>query len=156
MDEKYAAAIWGPHYWFFLHSIANVYPVHPNDTIKRKYYDLIVNFPVFIPNINMGDKFSQMLDEFPVTPYLKSRDSLLKWVYFLRNKYNSMLGKDSPVSFEKAQEEFLAQFDRNESSRVFATESFPVAWIRRHKNITIISLLLVVAFILFYASSPRT
>ena len=27
--------IWGPHYWFFLHTAALSYPVTPNDTIKK-------------------------------------------------------------------------------------------------------------------------
>ena len=33
--------IWGPHYWFFLHTIALNYPLYPNDISKRKYYDVI-------------------------------------------------------------------------------------------------------------------
>ena len=33
--------VWGPHYWFFLHTIAESYPMHPNDVTKKKYYDLI-------------------------------------------------------------------------------------------------------------------
>ena len=41
--------VWGPHYWFVLHTIALTYPLHPNETIKKKYYDLINNLPIFIP-----------------------------------------------------------------------------------------------------------
>ena len=32
---------WGKHYWFVLHTISFTYPKRPNDTCKRKYYDLI-------------------------------------------------------------------------------------------------------------------
>ena len=28
--------VWGPHYWFVLHTIALTYPVNPNETIKKK------------------------------------------------------------------------------------------------------------------------
>ena len=28
--------IWGPHYWFMLHTIALNYPIRPNDVIKKK------------------------------------------------------------------------------------------------------------------------
>ena len=28
--------IWGPHYWFFLHTVAESYPETPNAVTKRK------------------------------------------------------------------------------------------------------------------------
>ena len=28
--------IWGPHYWFFLDTIAMTYPNHPNAVTKKK------------------------------------------------------------------------------------------------------------------------
>ena len=28
--------VWGPHYWFVLHTIANTYPLSPNDVTKKK------------------------------------------------------------------------------------------------------------------------
>ena len=37
---KYIAKVWGPHYWFVLHTIALRYPKNPNDVTKKKYYDL--------------------------------------------------------------------------------------------------------------------
>jgi len=33
--------IWGPYYWFVLHTIALTYSYIPNETTKKKYYDLI-------------------------------------------------------------------------------------------------------------------
>ena len=41
--------IWGPHYWFFLHTIAVTYPHNPNSVTKKKYYDLIQNLHIFLP-----------------------------------------------------------------------------------------------------------
>ena len=49
LDSK----IWGPHYWFVLLTIAISYPIHPNDVTKKKYYELIQNFPLFIPNLSL-------------------------------------------------------------------------------------------------------
>ena len=60
---------------------------------KKKYYDLIQNLPTFIPNKRMGKQFEKKLNEFPVTPYLSSRDSFMKWVHFMHNKINKKLGK---------------------------------------------------------------
>ena len=80
--------IWGPHYWFFLHTVALNYPLYPNDISKKKYYDFIENFPLFIPVPDIANSFSKILDEFPVTPYLDSRESFIKWIHFIHNKIN--------------------------------------------------------------------
>ena len=85
--------IWGPHYWFFLRTIAESYPENPNQVTKKKYYDLINNMPLFIPNDDLGDKFSKYLDKYPVSPYLSSRESFVRWMHFIHNKYNVLLNK---------------------------------------------------------------
>ena len=84
--------IWGPHYWFVLHTIALKYPLHPNTASKKKYYDLIQNLPLFLPIEDMGNLFSNFLDKYPVTPYLDSRESFIKWIHFIHNKINVYLG----------------------------------------------------------------
>jgi len=85
--------IWGPHYWFFLHTIAESYPEHPNEVTKRKYYDLIQNMPIFIPISEIGNKFSHLLDKYPITPYLCSKESFVRWMHFIHNKINVSLAK---------------------------------------------------------------
>jgi len=86
--------VWGPHYWFFLHSVAHSYPIYPNVITKRKYYDFITNLPLFIPDVEIGDRFAQLLDKYPVTPYLDCRESFIRWTHFIHNKINVMLGKE--------------------------------------------------------------
>jgi len=101
--------VWGPHYWFFLHTIAEAYPLTPNEVTKRKYYDLIQNMPLFIPIAEMGNKFSEMLDKYPVSPYLDNRDSFVRWVHFIHNKFNVLLGKNE-VLFADALEKYRAEY----------------------------------------------
>jgi hypothetical protein len=106
---NFDASIWGPHYWFFLHTVAESYPMSPNDVTKRKYYDLITNMPLFIPDAEIGDKFSKMIDRYPVTPYLDNRDSFVRWTHFMHNKINVQLGKEElslPMSLEKYRAEY--------------------------------------------------
>ena len=93
--------VWGPFYWFVLHTIALSYPTHPNETIKKKYYDFLQNMPLFLPISTMGNKFSELLDKYPVTPYLDSQPSFVKWVHFIHNKINAQLGKDE-LTFTEA------------------------------------------------------
>jgi hypothetical protein len=101
--------VWGPHYWFFLHTIAESYPKTPNGVTKKKYYDLIQNIPLFIPIEEMGNKFSEMLDKYPVSPYLDNRDSFVRWMHFIHNKFNVLLGKEE-ISLPKALEKYRSEY----------------------------------------------
>jgi hypothetical protein len=107
--QTFTPEIWGPHYWFFLHTVAHTYPQNPNDVIRRKYYDLFMNLPLFLPNESVGNKFSEMLDRFPVTPYLANRDSLIRWVHFIHNRYNGLLGKPE-ISLYEGLDRYFANY----------------------------------------------
>ena len=85
--------VWGPHYWFFLHTLSMSYPHHPNAVTKKKYYELIQNLPLFIPVESIGSDFEKLLNEYPVTAYLDSRESLIRWMHFIHNKINEKLEK---------------------------------------------------------------
>lgn len=106
---KYNSEVWGPHYWFFLHTIAHSYPNVPNDVTKRKYYDFIQNLPMFIPNSDIANNFSHMLDKYPVTPYLDNKDSFKKWMHFIHNKINEQLNK-SEISYANARTKYMEHF----------------------------------------------
>ena len=101
--------IWGPHYWFVLYTIALSYPVNINETTKKKYYDLIQNLPLFLPISDIGNTFSVFLDKYPVTPYLDSRESFIKWTHFIHNKINVYLGKPE-VTYYKAMDIYYEHY----------------------------------------------
>ena len=86
-------SIWGPHYWFVLHTIAISYPKYPNSVTKKKYYEFIQNLPLFLPNEGMGAEFSKLLEKYPVQPYLDNRESFIKWMNFIHNQVNKQLEK---------------------------------------------------------------
>ena len=85
--------IWGPHYWFFIHTVAMTYPIRPNAVTKKKYYEFIQNLPLFIPVESISGEFSKLIDKYPVTPYLDNRESLIRWTHFIHNKINQKLEK---------------------------------------------------------------
>ena len=85
--------IWGPHYWFFLHTVAMTYPHHPNSVTKKKYYEFIQNLPLFIPVEEISKEFEKMINIYPITPYLDNRDSFVRWTHFIHNKINEKLEK---------------------------------------------------------------
>jgi len=85
--------VWGPHYWFFLHTLAMTYPHHPNSITKKKYYEFIQNLPLFLPVENISGEFSKLIEKYPITPYLDDRDSFVRWMHFIHNKINQKLEK---------------------------------------------------------------
>ena len=108
--------VWLPHLKFTLQTIAITYPSHPNDVSKKKYYDFIQNLPVFFPLEPFGKNFLKLLDKYPVTPYLSSRMSFMKWVHFILNKIHEQL--EQPVddfydSLEKYYDEYKPKEIRN-------------------------------------------
>jgi FAD-linked sulfhydryl oxidase len=136
-------SVWGPHYWFFIHTVAESYPTNPNDVTKRKYYDFIQNIPLFIPVPEMGDKFSRLLDKYPVTPYLDSRDSFVRWAHFIHNKYNVLLGKPEiplPLALEIYRNEYKPK-------PVYLGELIKM---RKHYLIMAIILILIGLIIIYY------
>jgi hypothetical protein len=99
-QKEFDPKIWGPHYWFFLMTLAVSYPIKANETTKKKYYDFISNLPLFIPNPKIGNYFSELLDKYPVSPYLDGKDSFTKWIHFIHNKINLGLGRDEKTLAE--------------------------------------------------------
>lgn len=140
---KYNPEVWGPHYWFFLHTIAHSYPLTPNSVTKRKYYDLIQNIPLFIPNTSIANNFSNILDKYPVTPYLDNRDSFKKWMHFVHNKINVMLGKEE-ISFDKAEEIYENAFS---PKQLLLSEKFNL---QKHHIYLIFTLICFFLIYIFY------
>jgi hypothetical protein len=136
--------VWGPHYWFFLHTIAYSYPDTPNEVTKRKYYDLLQNMPLFIPHEKIGNRFSKLLDKYPVTPYLDNKDSFIRWVHFIHNKYNHFLGKEE-ISLQLALDNYKAQY---KPKPIILTDR-----INLRKHYVHIILLLVCLFLIYLYSS---
>jgi len=87
------SSIWGPPFWKTLHTICHHYPLQPNSIMKKKMYDFFHNLPVFLPDHDIGDKFSEILDQYPMKPYLDTRDALCKWIHFIHNQINIRLNK---------------------------------------------------------------
>ena len=108
--------VWLPYIKFMMQTIALNYPKYPNDTTKKKYYDFIQNIPLFIPMEPMGNDFIKMIDNYPVTPYLESRLSFMKWVHYIFNKiykYNNMKTDDLQTSLEKYYDKYKPTQEQN-------------------------------------------
>ena len=133
--------IWGPHYWFFFLLFALNYPLYPNEISKKKYYDLIQNIPLFIPVKDISNSFSKLLDDFPVTPYLDSRESFIKWIHFIHNKMKILYNKP-----ELTLEEFLEQYHENYKNLEVKEEAIKIS---REKIVYFLILILLLIITIF-------
>lgn len=107
----YDASVWGPSYWFFLDNIAFNYPNYPNDVIKKRYYDLIQNFSLFIPHRGISNEFQKLLNLYPIKTYLDSKKSLIEWVHFIHNKINKKLEKPQ-ITIDKYYEDYYKKYEK--------------------------------------------
>jgi hypothetical protein len=105
--------IWGPHYWFFLHTVAMTYPHHPNSVTKKKYFEFIQNLPLFIPVDEISKEMEKLIELYPITPYLDNRDSFVRWTHFIHNKINEKLEKP-PITLNDF---FIQYYDQYKSKK---------------------------------------
>jgi len=131
--------VWGPHYWFTLHTIALCYPLYPNDVTKKKYYEFVQNLPLMMPVQKIGNNFSILLDKFPVTPYLDSRESFQKWMHFIHNKVNEQLGLPQ-LTFSEAIDKYYHNYKPKD---LLQREKLK----RKEKYIFLISVMILAGFI---------
>ena len=61
----------------------------------------------------MGNVFSELLDKYPVSPYLDKRESFIKWVHFLHNQINLRLNRDE-VSLPDAVNAYYSNYKPKE------------------------------------------
>lgn len=105
MAPSFDLSVWIPNYNFFLQSVAFSYPTQPNNTVKRKYYDLYSNFSLFIPNPKAFTTIYKILEKHPITPYLDSQMLLLKWTHKVTNELKGLIGIE-PVDFHRFMEDY--------------------------------------------------
>lgn len=104
--------IWGPKYWFVLHTISLTYPKNPPERIKKIYYRFIQDLPLFLPDETISNDFNKLLNKYPVTPYLDNKESFIRWVHFIHNIINKKLNKKTITM-----DEFLIEYYKNYKSK---------------------------------------
>ena len=139
--------IWGPWYWNTLYTIALSYPLKPNDTVKKKYYDFIQNFPLFIPIPDIGNTFSKFLDSYPPQSYLSTKESFIKWVWFIHNKINIFLGKHE-MGYYEAMDAFYEDYKPKDVKKKEERKN-------KHKYIFISVIILLISIITFLHFSNK-
>ena len=89
MDNK----IWGPYFWFTLHTTTLAYPDNPTYHDKRRYNDFFVSVQYILPCLKCREHYKQHLDNFPISISLDNKESLVHSLFNLHNQVTISLKK---------------------------------------------------------------
>ena len=109
-------SFWGPHAWAFLFSsIAGSYPIHVDQNngehikIVKSYQNMLNSLQYTLPCLYCRQSFGKYVKELPMTEYLHSRKSMMKWLYLIHDKVNIKLMKQEQEAFEAEKKKLMSR-----------------------------------------------
>ena len=95
--------VWGPFLWTTMHIVSLGYPATPSQEEKDNAVRFYESLKTMIPCPICQEHYKQILEELPIAAAVKSRDTLINWVFAVHNKVNVQLGKP-----EKSFDQYVA------------------------------------------------
>lgn len=103
--------IWGPKFWFSLHSISMTYPYDPDEEDKKRYKSFYELLEYVLPCALCRINYSKNLKNYPIDRHLKNRKSLVYWVVDVHNMVNVENGKPT-LTYSEVIDLYERQFGR--------------------------------------------
>lgn len=105
--DGFLTSVWGPAIWHFLHIISFNYPTNPTHDDKIHYRNYILSLKNILPcrycRINLDKNFKNL----PLTmDDMKNRNTFSLYIYRLHEEINTMLNKQSGLSYEEVRERY--------------------------------------------------
>lgn len=85
--------VWGPYFWYVIHTVAFNYPENPTDYNKMSYKNFFESFSNVLPCKKCREHYQTHLSRHPISPFLDNNKLLNKWVIDLHNLVNKSLNK---------------------------------------------------------------
>ena len=82
--------VWGPPFWFALHSITFNYPINPNIESKERIRNFFNSLEYILPCQICKVHYSQHIRKHPIETKLSNRKDLVYWLIDIHNMVNSM------------------------------------------------------------------
>ena len=105
---------WGPHGWYFLHSITMHYPKNPSEQDKLIYFNVFKSLENVLPCEKCAYHYSKNLEKLPLEPALESRDTLVRWLISVHNEVNKETGKRE-YTYEEVIDEYTHKMNNIDS-----------------------------------------
>lgn len=85
--------VWGPRFWFVLHTVTQSYPIEPGPKDKENAYNFVTAFGKVLPCPTCREHFAKITGEDRVADALGSRDEFMEWAWRIHNRVNTDGGK---------------------------------------------------------------
>ena len=85
--------VWGPKFWFSLHSVSMTYPFYPDEADKHRYKSFYELLEYVLPCVLCRVNYSKNIRSHPIDKHLQDRKSLVNWVLDVHNMVNVENGK---------------------------------------------------------------
>ena len=105
---------WGPHGWYFLHSITMHYPKNPSEQEKQIYFNFFKSLENVLPCEKCAYHCSKNLEKLPLEPALESRDTSVRWLISVHNEVNKETGKRE-YTYEEVIDEYTHKMNNIDS-----------------------------------------
>jgi len=99
--------VWGPGLWHFLHTMSFNYPIAPTEKDKKHYRQFILQLRYVLPCGKCRENLVKNFKRLPLRAKdLESRESFSRYVYELHEVVNTMLHKNSGLTYEEVRERY--------------------------------------------------
>jgi hypothetical protein len=112
--------IWGPKFWFSLHSVSFTYPFSPDIQDKERYKNFFSLLEHLLPCVLCRKNYSKNIQNYPIDGHLESRKSLAYWLMDIHNMVNVENGKPSMT-----RDEMLENYERQYGRKIYLDDPAP-------------------------------
>ena len=139
--------IWGPHFWFMLHSISFNYPINPTEENKKDIKKFLLMLPKVLPCSKCCKNFKKNLIEMPIK--YNSRLELFKWLIDIHNEINGREGKkhysykEVLLMYEKVYGKKIKLVNKNKENNIKISNN-------NNNNISLLLIILLYLYLIYY------
>ena len=130
--------VWGPHGWYFLHSITLAYPDNPTDDDKTYHKNFFESLKNILPCEKCRIHFNQTLTTYPIENHLENKESLFKWLVDVHNRVNIDNGKRE-YSYDEVTKLYENMYSKNKNGYFIS-----------NNTLIVIFIILVIVLLIYY------
>ena len=123
MDPK----IWGPHAWFFLHTVAFAYPYKPTPSQQLNMRQFLINLGSILPCQVCQQHYQENLQQNSIDNAVQSKDKLFVWLVNIHNAVNRQLNKPE-MSLESAYQKYRNHYGLEPDLQYLENHTKPIKW----------------------------
>lgn len=148
MDPK----IWGPYFWFSLHTVTLAYPNVPTYDERRHYNDFFVSLQNVLPCKLCREHYKKHLQQFPISVHLNNKEDIVRWCFNLHNRVNRSLGYED-FTYEEFREKYRKIYAPTVIEKIINPEHLKKY--RKHKIIVLVVSLIIIFTLIYYYYRKR-